>query len=123
MNSRHEISHENLPTINRNAIRIQPTPEFLEWAQRFPDDDLELALDELLKDCTAYLIPEQEDEPDPWLKRNFKSIFEAELYGWCTDTSLWPKDRSFKTFKKFFTVHFSSVVVDLSKGSLNKEYL
>ena len=123
MSSQHEMTYENLPTINHNAVWIEPTAVFLEWAQRFPDLDSELTLDELLKDSTAYLIPEQEDEPDSWLKRNFKTIFEIELDGWCTDISLWPKDRSFKSFKKFFAVHFCSLVIDLGKGSIDREYL
>jgi len=71
MNPPYEENCEKLPTINRNAIFIEPTTAFLEWARRFPDDDLELTLDEMLKDGTAYLIPEQEAEPDVWLKGNF----------------------------------------------------
>ncbi|MGD0781320.1 MAG: hypothetical protein ABSA30_00520 [Candidatus Aminicenantales bacterium] len=120
MSSRNKLTYEILPTINRNAIWIEPTAVFLEWAQKFPDIDTELTLDELLKDGTAYLIPEQEDEPDAWLKRNFKTIFEVELDGWCTDSFLWPKDRSFKAFKKFFVIHFCSVVIDLGKSSIDK---
>jgi hypothetical protein len=122
MSPQHEMTSENLPTINRNAVWIEATSDFLEWARRFPDPDPGLTLDELLKDSTTYLIPEQEDEPDSWLKRNFKTIFKVELDGWCRDTSLWPKDRSFKAFKKFFTVHFCSVVMDLGNASINREY-
>jgi hypothetical protein len=121
MSPSNEVTYENLPTINRNAIFIEPTAAFWEWAQDFPDEDLELTLDELRKDNTTYLIPEQEAEPDAWIKRNFTIIFDHELYGWCTNPSLWPKDRSFKAFKKFFIVHFSSVVIDLGKGSIYKD--
>jgi len=81
-----------------------------------------LTLDELLKDSTTYLIPEQEDEPDSWLKHNFKTIFKVELDGWCRDKSLWPKDQSLEAFKKFFTEHFCSVVMDLGNGSIKREY-
>jgi hypothetical protein len=121
MNPPDEVNYENLPTINRNAIFVEPTTAFLEWAQEFPDDDLELTLNELRKDNTTYLIPEQEAEPNAWLKRNFTTIFENELHGWCTDPSLWPKDRSFKAFKNFLIVHFSSVVIDLGKGPIYRD--
>lgn len=123
MNSRADICYENLPTINRNVLVAEPTEVFLEWAKRFPDVDLELTMDELLADSTAYLIPEQEAEPDAWLRWNFKTIFEIELDGWCTDSSLWPTDRSFKAFKKFFRVHFCSNVIDLAKGAIVREYI
>lgn len=123
MNPLSEDYRDNLPTINRNAVFIEPTDVFLEWAREFPDDDLELTLDELRKDNTAYLIPEQKAEPNAWLKRNFNTIFENEFYGWCTDPSLWPKDRSFTSFKKYFKVRFSSVVVDLGKESIRREYI
>ena len=42
-------NYENLPTINRNALWIEPTAVFLEWAQRFPDLDPELVVGELPK--------------------------------------------------------------------------
>lgn len=123
MSSREGLTYEMLPTINRNLVLIEPTAAYLEWAQRFPDVDHQLTLDELLEDNTAYLIPEQDGNPDLWLKRNFRIIFEIELDGWCTDRTLWPKVRSFKVFKEFFSVHFCSIVIDLGKGSIDREYL
>jgi len=112
-----------MKSINRNLIVIEPTAVFLDWARRFPDSDPKLILDELLEDNTAYLIPEQDGNPDTWLKRNFRIIFEIELDGWCTDRALWPKVRSFKVFNEFFSVHFCSLVIDLGKGSIDKEDL
>ena len=123
MKSQQDIYYENLPTINRNVLMVEPTEVFLEWAKKNPDTDLELTMDELLADCTAYLIPEQEADPEAWLRRNFKTIFEIELDGWCTDPSLWPKVRSFKAFKKFFCVRFCSTVIDLAKGAIAREYI
>jgi hypothetical protein len=118
-----DIYYENLPTINRNVLVFEPTEVFLEWAKRSPDDDIELTLKELVTDMTAYLIPEQDADAEAWLRRNFKTIFEIELDGWCTDPSLWPKDRSMKTFRKFFRVHYCSSVIDLAKGPIEQEYI
>ena len=70
---------------------------------------------------TAYLIPEVDAEPDAWLKRNFATIFEHELYAWCVDTELWPKDRSFKAFKKFFNIRFCSMVLDMGKEPISRD--
>jgi len=118
-----EIYYENLPTINRNILVVEPTELFLEWAKKSPDDDMGLTLKELVADMTAYLIPEQDADAKSWLRRNFKTIFEIELDGWCADPSLWPKDRSMKTFRKFFRVHYCSSVIDLAKGPIEQEYV
>jgi hypothetical protein len=34
---------------------------------------------------------------------------------------MWPKDLSFRTFKKFFTIQASSMVSDLGAGEIVKE--
>jgi hypothetical protein len=118
-----DMSYENLPTINRNVLVVVPTEGFLEWARKYPNEDAGLTLKELIADTTAYLIPEQEADAEAWLKRHFKTIFENKLNGWCTDPSLWPKDRSMKTFRKFFRVHYCSSVIDLAKGPIEQEYI
>jgi hypothetical protein len=118
-----EIYYENLPTINRNVLVVVPTTVFLEWARKYPDEDADLTLKELTTDVTAYLIPEQDADAKAWLRRNFKTIFEIELDGWCTDPSLWPEDRSFKAFNKFFFIHFCSTVIDLAEGEIDRKYI
>ena len=118
-----DMAYENLPMINRNVLVVVPTETFLEWARENPDDDMTLNMEDLTADTTAYLIPEQKADAESWLKRNFKTIFEIELDGWCTDPSLWPKDRSMKTFRKYFRVFFCSSVIDLGNGSIDREYI
>ena len=118
-----DLSYENLPTINRNVLVVVPTEGFLKWARKNPDDDMTLNLEELVADSTAYLIPEQAADAEGWLKGNFKTIFDIELDGWCADPSLWPKERSMKTFKKFFRVHYCSSVIDLGDGPIDREYI
>jgi hypothetical protein len=117
------MQYENLPTINRNVLVVVPTVVFLEWAKKNPDDDPKLTLEELVEDSTAYLIPEQEADVENWLKCNYKKIFEIELDGWCCDPSLWPKDRSLKTFKKYFHIYYCSSVIDLGKDRIDREYI
>lgn len=118
-----DMSYENLPTINRNVLIVVATEGFLAWAKKNPDDDGTLTLAELVADSTAYLIAEQAADAEIWLKRNFKTIFDIELDGWCADPSLWPKDRSMKLFKKFFRVHYCSSVIDLGDGPIDREYI
>ena len=123
MKPQNDIYYENLPTINRNVLVAEPTEVFLEWARKYPDEDAGLTLKELVADTTAYLIPEQEADAEAWLRRNFRTIFDIELDGWCTDPARWPADRSYKAFKKYFRVRFCSSVIDLAKGAIEKEYI
>jgi len=123
MKPQNDIYYENLPTINRNVLVAEPTEVFLEWARKYPDEDAGLTLKELVADTTAYLIPEQEADAEAWLRRNFRTIFDIELDGWCTDPARWPADRSYKAFKKYFRVHFCSSVIDLAKGAIEREYI
>lgn len=106
--------------INRNVLVVVPTESFLEWARKYPDEDANLSLEELTRDTMAYLIPEQEANADNWLERNYMTIFEIELDGWCTDPSLWPKDRSYLAFKNFFRCFYSSIVLDMGTESLER---
>ena len=70
---------------------------------------------------TVYLVPEAKDVPEDYLRRHYKPIFEEELNSWFTDPGMWPKDRSFEMFKKFFTVLVTTMVYDMGKGMIEKE--
>jgi hypothetical protein len=109
-----------LPMVNRTAVMVEPARGYLDWARECPEAIPDLTLKELCKEGTVYLIPETNAYPDSWLKRNFVAIFEHELDAWYTDRVFWPKDRSFKAFKKFFKVRFCSMVLDLGKGLIEK---
>ena len=123
MSYQHELSLDNLPAINRFVLVVEPTNVFLEWARKFPDEDPTLTPDELLEDTSAYLIPQIDHDPDLWLAQNFRKIFEIELNDWFVDATLWPKNRSFKVFKKFFSVRSCSIVIDMGEGPIKREYI
>jgi hypothetical protein len=109
----------DFPTINRFAVILVPTEACLEWVRSCPGDDMPLGTVE--REPTVYLIPESDAVPDAFLRRHYKAIFEGELNFWYTDPDMWPKDRSFKTFKTFFTVQVSTMVFDLGKGMILQE--
>jgi hypothetical protein len=118
-----EVFFDEVSTINRHVLVAEPTEAFLEWAKKYPDEDPSLTLEELIEDSAAYLIPEQWSGAEAWIKKNYRRIFEEELYGWCTDRSVWPLDRSFKAFKKYFRILFCSSVIDLSKADIKRVYI
>ena len=109
------------PTINRYAFSVEVKKAFLEWAQKCFEEDEVLTLEKLNDEPTIYLIPAVVNEQYKWLKENYADIFGLQLASWCTDESLWPKDRSYKAFRKFFSVKFCSMLIDMADDELLEE--
>jgi hypothetical protein len=110
-----------VPTINRYAIIVLPTDACLEWVKSCPDYVSDSPLGEMEREPTVYLIPDARLGPDNYIRRHYKPMFQEELNSWHTDPSMWPKDLTFKTFKKFFTILVTTMVYDLGKGQIKKE--
>lgn len=110
-----------IPTVNRFAVVLEPTEAFLAWARECPERDLELTLEELREGCTVYLIPETDNELEVYIERNYATMFEHELDSWCMEDALWPEDRSFKEFKRFFKVCMHSIVIDLGEEPILRD--
>ncbi len=98
--------------INRGAIIIRPKQPYIDWADRLDDSDILPSTD---GERTIYLVPEYEDDLEAMdvLTRCYDILFEAELFGWCTDETTWPKNRTLAMFRDWFLVEFHSVVEDL----------
>ncbi|NQT18381.1 MAG: hypothetical protein HQ592_01660 [Planctomycetes bacterium] len=116
-----EDGFRELPTVNRCAVVLEPTEVYLAWAKEIPEPDEGLELDDIMQDSTCYLIPEIDSDPENWLRRNYAAMFVSELESWCTDESLWPEDRSFKKFKRFFRVRFHSIVIDMGNDAIVRD--
>ncbi len=112
---------DDLPTVNRCAIVLEPTAAFKTWARSCPDGDPEGLLDTYGSEPNLYLIPEVDAEPAPWLKRNYARMFEEELVGWYRDPDCWPEDRPYKLFREFFEVKFHSLIFDLGREPLERD--
>ena len=113
----------DLALVNRAAVVLEPAAAYLEWAKGCPDGLPDLTLADLREEGTVYLIPETDAEPEAWLRRHYAPLFANELLAWCTDEAFWPRDRSYKAFKKFFRVRFCSIVLDLGRGPIERESL
>ena len=111
----------DVATINRFAVVLIPTQAYLEWSKSCPDGNPHTTLADVQDEPTVYLIPETNADLESHLRRYYKTIFTEELTSWCTDPSLWPKDLSFETFKKFFTIHVSEMVFDVGKGPIESD--
>jgi RES domain-containing protein len=112
------------PSVNRAAIVVRPRKPYLDWASSTDEDAGEQA--EMLEhNCTVYLVPEVAmlDELDRWLRKNCRRIFERELWVWSRDADTWPKDRSHKAFRAWFSVDAGEVVIDFGREPIKTEAL
>ena len=101
--------------VNRCVVVLRPRQPFLDWLNRTLDDHLvELTLAQIRSDCTTFLLEEFEEPEEAvrWLDEHHQRIFAMELGSWHEDSSIWPRERSLKTFWEWFDVEIHSTVID-----------
>jgi len=106
--------------LNRGALIVRPRKPYLDWAAGLDDSGMVPNPDD---EQTVYLIPsyDSDDEALALLQTNFEAFFDAELFGWHTDESAWPKNRTFAMFKEWFKFELHSIVEDMCDFSLYDE--
>ena len=109
-----------MDSINRQVAVIKPKDPYVRWINSLPETDDPVSIENLQNDCTAILIPhfDTDQESMNFLKKNFRSIFEYELFEWHTDERDWPKKITFRLFQEWFEVEFHSEVIDFGKGPI-----
>ncbi len=103
--------------LNRAALIVRPKQPYLDWARTLDDSGI---LPDPAEEETVYLIPsyEDDDEAERLLRRIYGEIFERELYGWHTDESAWPQNRTLALFRSWFQIELHSVVEDIVAGEI-----
>jgi len=111
-----------LHSINRGVAIIKPKQPYLDWADSLPDPT-PITLEQMRQDCTAILIPEvySNEAALRYVRKLAPILFENELAGWMTDDAWWPKQRDWRTFKKWFDVEIHSVVLDTVWAAIVKD--
>ncbi len=102
--------------INRNAIIVKPLQPFFDWRNN-------LNLDNTIKEVDVsniYLVSDEIDDLDAWLKKKFDKYFMLELEDWQLNRKKWPQKRSYKMFKQWFQVDVSMMIYDLEKKPVLK---
>ena len=108
-----------LPMVkNRSLVNLYPTKIYLDWLNFTRDTDVRLGLNDL--EPVSFLIKdfESKSEYEYWLENNFHLMFEIRLNYSCVDKSLWPENRSYGIFNKWFDVRYSNLILDLEDGSI-----
>lgn len=106
--------------LNRGAIVVLPSEPLLEWLHAVDPTSGNCGLVDLRVEPNVYLVPDSgsPEEIERLLRRNFDTIFKAELSGWIRDESAWPQKRTYGMFREWFEYSYHSVLVDLAKDDL-----
>lgn len=105
----------------QQLLRIKPRPTLLKWMRQAVDEQSELMslvervkLSHLAENSTV-VIKSVTNLTDikPFLKHNYRTIFEAEMMRMCDAPEEWPKVESYQDFNHYFTVNIHSQLVNL----------
>ncbi len=103
--------------INRCAIVITPLEPFLNWSSSLFEDALDR---EILQETRVYLVSEDIQDLEAWIRKKYSKIFEFELSSWVTNKKKWPQRRSFKMFKEWFRYDVTTTIFDFEKSPVIK---
>src|SRR5690348_14965262 len=101
--------------LDLTAVIVTSRQPFLDWLKSVDDTSDDLTLAVLNQDPSLYLLPESvnDEAAKRRLRKSCGEIFAEELDSWWRDQSVWPKDRSFRVFARWFDYRFHSMVFDL----------
>lgn len=113
-----ELTDNDSGYIERFAIIVKPNQTYHLWLEQLPNLDIDLKLE--LNQPSIYLINDQIQDLNKWLKKNYNTIFSLELEEWQEYKKYWPRERSYKTFMQWFKVEASFLVYDLENKPIYK---
>jgi hypothetical protein len=103
--------------VNRVALLVRPRRRFLEWANRLPDVDSKVTVDELPALTSLFLVePDEEPDLQELIDAYAEDIFEHLLGSWTSDEALWPANRTPHVFRDWFEVSLVENVWDADAG-------
>ncbi len=107
--------------LNRGAVILKYKGPIFKWIIEADPSErkAEMNVEEANQERTVYLISDDDAENvDKWILENFDTLFEAELEGWYTDETLWPRNRDYEVFMEWFDVECHSVIMDTVGGKI-----
>ena len=102
--------------INRFAIVIKPLQPFVEWYHSlYPDEE-----NPEFNESNIYLVNDEIDDLELWLKKKFDKFFMLELEDWHPNKKEWPQKRNYKMFKQWFQAETTTMIYDIEKQPIFK---
>jgi len=103
-------------------VVVRPAQAFVDWALSLESEE-DLSDVDVFASSNAFLIPEFEVEDDAWawVSVNCETMFDYMLHDWSTDQEVWPEDRGWDEFERWFTYEHISMAWDLVDEPLSSE--
>ncbi|RNL92268.1 hypothetical protein ED312_03655 [Sinomicrobium pectinilyticum] len=102
--------------IDRYAVVLKPKQPFLDWVNSFITGERV----EKIEEANIYLVDEDIEDLEKWLKKKYDKLFTMELDEWFS-SKCWPQKRTYKMFRQWFQVDISTMIYDLEKRPITKE--
>lgn len=101
--------------IDRAALIIRPKQPFLDWlSHAVPELNDDVTLEVLHQDLPVQLISLADaDVFDDWLQDHFVDILEHEFGQYVENRGLWPEQRDWVLFNRWFDIHLHTQVFDV----------
>jgi hypothetical protein len=103
-----------MPFLFRTAALISRKQPYVDWANSLDPDGPPLT-EALVRKRDVYLGPYSavEQTLEKALDAIWEYVFEEELFGWSTDESQWPPQRTREMFHAWFDVELADAIIDL----------
>jgi len=96
---------------------VKPIQPFYDWIKSIsPEISVAADLEPLI-----YLIDEDIEDINGWLRKNSDKLFRVALVGWSQNKKQWPQKRSYKMFQEWFKVDIATMVYDMESEPVYKE--
>jgi hypothetical protein len=103
---------------NRHAFILKYKSPFIRWDKKLkpwrePNPRFRVAI---VPPRVSLFIRKEKESYESWLKKNYKKLFEEELFEWEQNRKQWPKNRTYNQFRKWFEITFSDFIIDEDAG-------
>ncbi|KTC94167.1 hypothetical protein [Legionella erythra] len=117
----HIVLMENSVAEGRQLLRVRPRSVLLKWMKTTVEDDHELSnvlervnISHLAENATVVIKNfDRLADIKPFLKENYRPIFEAEMLRMCDREEQWPEIDSYQAFSRYFTVDIHTQLIHL----------
>lgn len=108
--------------LNRNILVVRPREPFVEWAMSTDNDGL-VTPEWAGSWVTSFLLPQFEDDEEAlfWISETCEVMFEMMLNEWILIPELWPEERGWEAFQRWFSFEHIEMAWDLVDGPLSSD--
>lgn len=110
-----------MKSINRSAITVYGTEEFLAWVKSHHKNLHRWTLQSINHNPNVYLVDKEDQNCwGDFFESNFDAIFRTEVGEYINNGVEWPKCIDLELFRSWFRCEYTEVVYDLSADEIDR---